>query len=279
MDDYQSVIESQSSLPSAPAVVHQLSLLISKQDVGSHELASVAETDQAFTARILKLVNSPFYGFARQISSVEEAITMLGLDAVHQLLLTTSVLNALRSDTRVLNMNDFWLHSFGVGVFAKHLLCKQDKELQMEAFMGGILHDIGRLVLIKIDPRKYLSFYDDGRSTTDLEKEARWFGADHQKTGEMLAQKWNFPDSLTATIAHHHTPDEATEHGLLVSAVSIADLICHAANIGGSGNTYVSHFSPNAWKRLNLGFEELDQVIRKALDEIGQTEALLCEIS
>ncbi|MFQ5453694.1 MAG: HDOD domain-containing protein, partial [Candidatus Zixiibacteriota bacterium] len=242
--DYQTVIESQLSLPSVPAVVHQLNSLISKKDVNSRELANIVETDQGFTARIIKLVNSPFYGFARQITSVEEAITMLGLDALHQLLLATSVMSTLRADNSVLNANDFWLHSFGVGVLAKHLLYKQNKELAGEAFLCGVLHDIGRLVFIKMDQYKFLGFYNEGKVVTDLEKETEWFGIDHQKLGELLAKKWNFPDSFTVAIANHHTPESVDNHTFLVSAVSIADLICHGMNIGNSGNNYVSTFSP-----------------------------------
>jgi HD-like signal output (HDOD) protein len=93
VEDYRLAIKKIADLPSPPIVVQKLQTRMAEQDISSKEVAKIIETDQAFTARVLKLVNSPFYGFARRIVSVEEAITMLGFNTVHQLLLATSVLN------------------------------------------------------------------------------------------------------------------------------------------------------------------------------------------
>ncbi len=176
MLDLDNMLSKQIDLPSAPAVVHQLTTLMARDDVGSHDIAQIVATDQAFTARTLKLVNSPFYGFARQITSVEEAVTMLGIGTLQQLLLATSVVSSLGSDSDALSMDEFWLHSFSVGVLAKHLIRTGNPDAEGEAFMCGVLHDIGRLLFVKIDPGRYSRFYDKGESVVDLEKEAEWFG-------------------------------------------------------------------------------------------------------
>ncbi len=266
------------NLPSAPAIVAHLSHLIQRPEVSSHEIADVVETDQGFTARLLKLVNSPFYGFARQITSVDEAITMLGLDAVHQLLLTTSLLDTLSCDSKVLNLNQFWLHSFGVGATASTLVERLNKDLCNEAFMCGILHDIGRLIFIRVDADRYARFYDEGDSVTDLKKEAEWFGLDHQQVAEKLAECWNFPRSLTAAIGNHHTPDVVSDFKLLVSAVHIADVLCHALGIGTSGNVFVADFSPAAYRLLELNEATLDQAISHAVEKIDRTRSFIREI-
>jgi HD-like signal output (HDOD) protein len=266
------------NLPSAPAIVTHLSSLIQRPEVSSHEIANIVETDQGFTARLLKLVNSPFYGFARQITSVDEAITMLGLDAVHQLLLTTSLLDTLSCESQVLDMNQFWLHSFAVGATASTLVERLDKEGCNEAFMCGILHDIGRLIFIRVDADRYTKFYDEGDSVTDLKKEAEWFGMDHQQVAEKLAECWNFPPSLTTAIGHHHTPDLSGEYGLLSSAVHVADVLCHALGIGTSGNIYVADFSPSAYRKLELDPSILDQAIVHAVEKIDRTRSFIREI-
>lgn len=278
METYQTFLTKQVNLPSPPVIIQKLQSCIAEQDIGNYELAQIIETDQAFTARILRLVNSPFYGFAGKIVSVEEAITMLGLNTVHQLLLTTSLLNNVLVQDKAVNLNEFWLHSFGVGVLAKNLLRKMNKDAQNEAFMGGILHDIGRLIFIKMDPNRFMSFYAESGRVTDLDAEADFFGIDHQKLGVVLAEKWNFPESISTAIAYHHQPDQIDRHVLLASAVHIADVLCHALDIGNSCSPYVHKFSPAAWHKLELGSIELEAIIRRALDEIDDSRHLMGEL-
>ncbi|MCD6250105.1 MAG: HDOD domain-containing protein [candidate division Zixibacteria bacterium] len=275
MLNLEKVISKQVNLPSAPAIVHQLTTLMSRDDVGSHEIARIVETDQAFTARTLKLVNSPFYGFSRQITSVEEAVTMLGIGTIQQLLLATSVVSSLGTNSSVLSMDEFRLHSFSVGILAKHLLRAENSEAENEAFMCGVLHDIGRLLFVKIDSGRFARFCGDGESIVDLDKETQWFGANHQQLGQALAQKWNFPDRFATTIAHHHTPDDATEAPRLVAAIHIADVSSHALNLGFGGSPYVTHFSPTAWHKLELDSETYEKIVRRALSEIDETEAMI----
>ena len=275
MLNLEDILSKQIDLPSAPAVVHQLTMLMSRDDVGSHDIAQIVETDQAFTARTLKLVNSPFYGFSRQVTSVEEAITMLGIGTLQQLLLATSVVSSLGTDSGALSIDKFWMHSFSVGVLAKHLLRADNSDAESEAFMCGVLHDIGRLLFVKSDPERYKRFCSDGESVISLEKEEQWFGADHQKLGQALAQKWNFPSKFAATIAHHHTPDDATESPRLVAAIHVADVTSHALNLGLGDNPYVERFSPTAWHTLELDEESFERIVRKALNEVQETEAMI----
>jgi len=279
MQNVDNVLSQQVDLPSPPAIISQLTTMMSQEDVGSREIARVVETDQGFAARILKLVNSPFYGLARQITSVDDAISMIGITSLQQLLLGTSVMSNLGTDGSSLSIDDFWMHSFGVGVLAKHLLSGQSSDARNEAFMCGVLHDIGRLLFVKMDPERYERFYDGGQSVTDLEKETQWFGADHQQIGHALAQKWNFPPRFATAIAYHHLPDQTSDSTALVAAIHIADLTCHALDLGQSGNQFISYFSPSAWKNLELNEEVYEKAVRLALDEIRETETMIRAIS
>ena len=275
MSDLLEEIEAQTSLPSPPALISQLTSMLQKDNVSSRELAKIAETDQAFTARILKLVNSPFYGFSRQITSVKDSITMLGLQVVNQLLLTTSVLESLKVDHKLININQFWLHSFAVGVLAKHILYNESDDLRSSAFMCGILHDIGRLLFVNLDSEKYLAFYNKGESVIDLDKEKKWFGMNHQEVGSALGRKWNFPDAFIDVIENHHHPQKSKDNKKLLSAVNIGDIISHAMNVGNSGSAYVTDFTPETWEILNISYDKLKEIIIKALDEIEQTKTFL----
>ncbi len=264
------------NLPSPPIVVQRLNARLGQEDVSSHEIASIIETDQSFTVRILKLVNSPFYGFARKIVSVEEAITMLGFNAVQQLVFTTSVLSRFKFKNKRLDLGEFWRHSFGVGIIGKYLLMK-NKKLQNEGFLCGILHDIGRLLFLTAVPEKFASFYFRGSMMIDLETEKEAFGINHQQFGEILAQKWNLPESLATVIGNHHTPLGAKGYEVLASAVHVANLLSHTLNLGDSGNYFVSNFSPEAWEFLGISYDDLEIVLRKALSEVEASENLLRE--
>ncbi|MDD4051797.1 MAG: HDOD domain-containing protein, partial [candidate division Zixibacteria bacterium] len=200
MDAYQNLVEKLHELPSQPAVLRRLQSLISQEEVSSHQAAEIIEMDQGFTVRILRLVNSPFYGFSRMVVSVEEAITMLGFNAVHQLLLTSSLMKSMDWQGKAVNLHAFWKHSFGVGVAAKHLLYGMDKHIMDEAFICGIVHDVGRLVYIKTDFKKYAAFHAGPKRATSLNEEREFFGADHQVLGQLLAGKWNFPESVRTVI-------------------------------------------------------------------------------
>jgi len=264
-------------LPSFPPVIQKLESVICRATPDLHEVAAVIEVDQAFAARILKLVNSPFYGYTRRIVSVEEAITILGFNALHHLLLTTSLLGAFRTDTGILDAREFWRHSFGVGVLAKNLLRTTNTDVQNEVLMCGILHDIGRLVFARMDPQLFAWFYFGREMISGLDEETEHFGINHQDLGKTLAQKWNFPASITTTIANHHTPLDATESRLQVAAVNIANLLCHAMNVGSSGNKYVTDFYPEVWNLLGLSVRDLEPILHKSLDEIEKSEELFRE--
>jgi putative nucleotidyltransferase with HDIG domain len=165
-----------------------------------------------------------------------------------------------------------------VGVIAKHLLHKSSNDLRNEGFMCGILHDIGRLIYVKLDPAKFAAFHGGGEVATDLEAETKFFGIDHQKLGEMLARKWNFPESIALVIARHHDPPVSDKYGILVSAINIADMLCHSLSIGDSGNYFVAEFSAPAWKLLEIEMPELENIMRRALSEIDKSNDMINEI-
>ncbi len=271
----KSVTENLSELPSPPIVIQRLHRIISEQDPGIKEVSQIIETDPAFTAKVLRLVNSPFYGVARRVSSVSDAITILGFNSVHQLLLTTSILDVFKTGTGAVNIDDFWKHSFGVGAIAKNLLFRKSQDYQNEAFICGILHDIGRLLYVKADPKMFGWFYFERQAVCSIEDEKEHFGIDHQEVGRLLAQKWNFPENVIEVITKHHVPETAEKYPMLVATVNIANMLCHAMQIGSNYSNYVTEFHTEAWQKLDLTWEQLEKCLRGAMVEIGHSEELL----
>lgn len=264
-------------LPSAPNVVLRLHSLMRQEDVGSHEIARVVETDAALVAKILKLVNSPFYGYAGKISTIDEAIAILGSNSVHQLVLATSVFNTLGGySDRALDIQGYWWHSLGVGTFAKLLLTKADRERRNEAVMCGLLHDVGHLLFAKMDPLRFQGVFTSQGGVVTISDETQFFGITHPDLGAKLAAKWNFPESISAAIASHHDPTSAPERYFkLVSAVHVADIITQALGIGMCATPFVSEFEPAAWDTLGLDESELRQIMHDGLDEIEALDQAL----
>ena len=272
------IIKSFSDLPSLPIVIQKLHGLMENQNIDIKTVSNVIEADPGFTARVLKLVNSPFYGLSRQVSSIGDAITILGFDAVHQLLLTTSMFKTFDSENVVLNMKNFWRHSFGVGIIAKNLINRNDQDTRNEVFLCGILHDIGRLIFLKIDPELFSWFYIKRRASIGINDETEYFGINHQKTGELLAEKWNFPESVVTAISQHQSPLKAKKYQLHAAVINIADILSHALAIGDSGNSYVSEFFPEAWAKLGLSMEQLEECLIKALNEIRNQQEIIKDL-
>ncbi len=266
-------------LPSAPVVVQRLQDLMRQETTGAREIARLVEADQALTARVLRVVNSPFYGLAKPITAVVDAIKIMGVKTIHQLVLAASVMEYFGKEVdRTLNAKSFWLHSLGTGLIAKHLIRAGNSERASEALTAGILHDIGRLLFAKADAKRFILLYGEGQPACDLSREASLFGMDHQQAGAQLAERWNFPDTIREAIEFHHEPDRASSQNLIVAAVSIADLICHALNIGDSANHYVTTFSPGAWSRLGLEYDDLTALMLGALEELSDTKRALLMI-
>jgi len=263
-------------LPSIPVIIQRLHDLLDKnKDYGVIDVASIIETDPAFTLKVLRLVNSAFYGCPRKIVSVSEAITILGFNTVHHLLLTTSLLDVFKTPHSRLDTMEFWLHSFGVGTMAKKLLHRADSGTQNEGFISGILHDIGRIILARLEPELFLMFYENNESAISIEREVDYFGIDHATLSGKLARKWNFPDSIATAVAKHHSFNEIEEHARLTAAVYIANILCHLLRVGNSGNSYISEFYPKAWQALEISLDELDPIINSALDEISKSQSII----
>ncbi len=266
------------NLPSPPLVIQKLHSLIGEEDVDIGTLSYIVETDPAFSARLLRLVNSSFYGFQRRISSVNEAVTILGFNSIHQLLLATSVMNILRGRDAAKYIENFWQHSFAVGIIARNLLQNADQDTRSGAFACGILHDIGRLVLVNSDDERFLWFYYERQGVSSIDEEKDYFGLDHQEAGLLLAQKWNFPGQIADVIGKHHHPDLNLENKELIAAINIADILTIAMGVGDSGNRFAYGFSSDVWSCLNLDYDELKNILIKSIAEIKQSRDFLVNL-
>jgi len=269
------VVKSIHDLPPLPAVVVELMTNLDNEETGNRLLAEKLSRDQALTAKTLRLANSSFYGMSRKVTTIEQAITILGFDSVRTLVTAAAVIgNFSQSDQDTFNFKAFWRHAIATAlcakILARHLNANQD-----QAFTAGLLHDIGRLALVSHSLQSYLEViaYRAAEDCSLIEAEQAVLGIDHTMVGRALAEHWKFPALIQRVIADHHAPWQS-EGDTLVPIVHIADAITHALDLSGDGEDMVPPISDAAWDRLNLTKELFLQVFRET--ELHTEEA--CQI-
>ena len=230
--------------------------LIDHPRTSAKDVASLISTDQALTAKILKLANSAFYGFPRGIATVNHAVVVLGFDTVKNLGLSVSVLERFSSgssDTEF-DRQKFWEHSIACGVAARMLAGKLRYRVQGEAFAAGILHDIGKLILSQYFTDEFGGVLELARDENIYigKAEEQVLGVTHTEIGHWLAEKWNLPDKLVAAIAYHHAPGRLKRDAELPSLIHLADFLCRREKIGDGGGTRLPNLDPAALRAFGI---------------------------
>lgn len=222
---------------SLPEVTTKIVQLIEDQRSTARQIQNVVRTDPALAARILKIVNSAFYGLPAQVASLERAIVMLGLSAVRNLALAASLSRLFHADqiSPQFSTRDLWQHSVAVAVAAK-LLGRAGRSAEGdEAFVAGLMHDMGLLVSQQLYRAKVQEVAERCFSAPEsfCAVEEHIVGADHQAFGLALATRWKFPPTLRNAIGYHHEPSSLQPEFQRVAAiVYLADSLCCQARIG-----------------------------------------------
>jgi len=266
------VIEGTSSLPALPVILDRATRMLDDPDVSASDVGRIIIKDQSIASKVLRLVNSAFYGCQRQISTISQAVVILGFNTVRNVILSVSVFEAFSKDSKADGFDKyrFWEHSIACGVatraIGKHLGVKDPEE----AFVGGLLHDIGKLVLEQSLPDEFVKVLhlvkDMGISI--LEAEEVVLATTHPEVGRCLSQKWNLPQALEETIAFHHNPTAAETHLKLVSAVHLADSSVKGLGIGYSGDELVPPIDRRIWDGLRLNLDVFGRWLREIDDEV-----------
>ncbi|MBT8366727.1 MAG: HDOD domain-containing protein [Deltaproteobacteria bacterium] len=271
--DLQKIIAGIDDLPTLPRTVLKITELINDPKSSAQDLARIITDDQVLTARLLKLVNSSFYGFPQRISTVTNAIVLLGFDAIRSLLLTTSVFDlfAGRSRKRKRDQEKFWDHSLGCAVGAKVIgnFLRHDKI--EELFVSGLLHDIGKIVEMLFMPSEFAKVVATVHKGNILmvTAENQVLGYNHAEIGKLLAEKWNLPVKLVQVIAHHHQPNLAGSFILEASIVHLADIFCRALNLGSGGDNKIPPLDKLAWQSLKIKTSALESIMETMQDEFS----------
>ena len=230
----QAAIKKVSTIATLPEVTGQIIKTVEDPKSSAGQLHKIVAHDPALVTRILKVVNSAFYGLPGQIGSIERAIVLLGINAIKNIAVAASLGQMFRGAKLCegFSAKDLWTHCIAVGVTARELAKQMKVPVADEAFIAGMIHDVGILVSLQIQPEQLRTACDRARTSEvgfcDIEREV--MGMDHQQLGQALADQWKFPRSCQLVAGHHHRPTAlADQHRLLVTLVFVADtLFCQS---------------------------------------------------
>jgi putative nucleotidyltransferase with HDIG domain len=271
--DLNRIIARVEDLPTLPRTVLKISELVNDPKSSARDLARIITDDQVLAARLLRLVNSSFYGFPQRISTITGAIVLLGFDAIRNLLLTTSVFDLFpnRRSTSLIRQEQFWDHSLGCAVSAKILGNHLRYDKVEELFVSGLLHDIGKIVEMIFLPEAFKQIVNlvKNENVLMIAAEQRILGYSHPEVGKLLAEKWNLPPKLTSVILHHHQPSEAGRFALESAIVHLADILCRSLNIGYGGDNKIPALDKTAWNSLRIRSQAIEPIMTEIIKEFN----------
>ncbi|TVM15950.1 HDOD domain-containing protein [Oceanidesulfovibrio indonesiensis] len=261
-------------LVSFPDIYLRIVEVLSDPLSSASHLADVVAKDPSLSTKLLRLVNSPFYGFPSRIESISRAISLIGSRDVTNLALGISVLNYFNKiPPESLDVRSFWLHSITCGIVARTIASQKVGLTEERFFVAGLIHDIGRLTLIKELPDGFrLAMLISRAERIALhEAEREVFGYNHAQVGGMIFKKWRFPPTLERPIRFHHKP-ESSMNLLEPAIIHVADLIAVAMHLGTGGSYFVPTLQEEAWDILGLSTGVLQLALTQADRHIGEIE-------
>jgi putative nucleotidyltransferase with HDIG domain len=254
------------SLGSYAPVLREIEEALESPQCNLSTVGDAIQKDPDLTARLLRLANSPFFGFASRLTTVAEAVSLLGIQQIQDMITASSVLEQFKGvpDTLV-NKHSFWRHSLAVGVTARLLAMERRLPKPDKFFVAGLLHDVGRLVLLLQAPECAAEVFALGQRQRILLRDAekQVLGYDHQQIAAELLQSWSYPPVLVQAVGYHHTPVQSLAR-TEAAVVHVADHLVNAMALGSSGEQWVQPLDERAWTTLGLAPEDLQRIVEAA---------------
>lgn len=260
----ETLIETQEFATLPPVAAKVLSLL-EDDNIDIRDISKVIEADASLTLKLLRVANSPLYASRTEISSIHQAIITLGLNRLTNIVLGVSIFSKFLMSSQKFAaelMQRFWWHASCTGMVSKSLAVKLNRFYKENEFIGGLLHDIGKLAMLQYDARKYYLVVDKVKSgALDIDAEFEVYGVTHPQVGAEIAKLWRLPNELTTIITHHTNPAESPNFKELVAAVRVADLLCEVWDAGFHEGVRALRLEEHpAWKVLVSNIPELQNM-------------------
>lgn len=274
------LVERTRTVYSLPFFYERLNEAISHPRSSIMDISKIITEDQGLTARILRLANSPMFGYYSKVDSITKAVTIIGTQQLRDLALASSVMGVFRDiPEEIINMTHFWQHSIACGIVARCLAVSLRENNVERYFVAGILHDIGQLIMCTGVPAiaRELMVTSRTRHEPYVLTERAELGFDHGELGGALLTNWKIPQNIGEPVAYHHEPHLSPSYPLEAAIVHVADIICQALQFGATGEWCVSRLEETAWERLGMPVSMLATILKQAEPQIEETFSILME--
>jgi putative nucleotidyltransferase with HDIG domain len=270
LESAQSLLQGNVELPTLPQVVAKINALVDDPDVGVREIGAAVGEDAPIAAKVLKIANSAYFGLREKVVSTEHATAVLGVRMLRTVAMQASVIKQyehLRGQEHF-SFDGLWRHSILTGQVCAALAgrCRARIRLAPEEFqVVGLLHDMGKILLLEGKPKEYFAALQEARATSQPEfaVEVRTFGFHHGHVGALIARQWGLPALVSDAIEYHHGPREALASNGTVALVALVNLALHEVEAGRT-NEAVSIFDASACKLLGLAADDVAGVLQQA---------------
>jgi putative nucleotidyltransferase with HDIG domain len=269
------------NMPSLSITMSKVLEICNNPRTSPADLNHVISLDPVLVGRVLKLINSAYYGLEQQVTSLVRAVIMLGINTVKNLALSSAVMGNFNSEEfQGLDAEGYWRHSLCVGVAAKHIARKRgvDPRLLEEYFTAGLLHDIGKIPLSAALPRGYLLAVKDAdsRNIPLFQGETENLGLNHAEAGALVAKAWRIEGALRdAVVRHHDYLDYTGEHRELLHTIVAANYFASRMETGFAGSRHPLMPEDGVWNTLGLAWESIEDIKPIVDDEIEKAQIFL----
>ena len=260
------LIEKSGPIASLPEVFYRVNEAVDDPECSFSSIAHIIAKDSALSARLLKIVNSPFYGFDTRIETVTHAITIIGMAQLRDLILATLVVDKFRGlAEKSMNMKSFWTHNIACGLMARIIATFCHERAVERFYVMGLIHDIGRLIMFLAIPEQMSEIIQTGKLERKLlhtvEKER--LGFDHSEVGYLLIQAWRLPDIFQVAVLHCHDLNYDHTSNRETAIIHISDIVVHSLDLGCNGENYVPTLNPSAWEKVGLSASMIPLMIKQ----------------
>lgn len=266
-------------LPAVPAIAQRVLAEMNDPDFSFRNVMELVKLDPGITSHVLRLCNSPYYGLRQKVSSLEQALALLGANNIVEVVLSSKMVGMFKKpqDGYRLPRGELWQHSMATALLAQRLGEKARFTERATLFTAALLHDVGKLILSEFVGEKLdiieAMVRDEGKSFVEAERLV--LGVDHALLGALVARKWNFPESIAHAIAFHHDLERAAKHRELVRLVALANLMVLSFGVGSGAQGLAAPASAELLSEAHLKSRDLDIISLELKDILDQAGELL----
>ena len=276
--ELEDVLANLTDMPALPTVVAKLTRLIADPKTTASDINDALSADPGLVTKILKLVNSAYYGFARRITTITNAVVILGYNQVRNLALSAFIFDKFANvgPGARFDINGFWRHSIGSAFLAASIAKHIDPRLEEDAFICGLLHDLGKFIMAQ-NASAHIAKVIDRVTKKDIlfhTAEQECLDYDHAILGAVVMERWNLPETLVDVVRNHHMPMEAPEKSRTLSCVTnLADIVSRALLMGSGGDDKIPVLTKEVWAEAKLDWTGMESIVRKVADEYSKSDA------